>query len=199
MDLAIQPIEEVSVMKTSFNNDSISEILKSLKNANEQSMALRPGESENRQPVHTVYGGAHLFKSNTSVRIGELARKNFKTYATDAKIFKKALGMTCSDEIAETVFSRVTEKLEKEALEDFRIDFEDGFGTRPDAEEDETAVTAAHEVFKGMQEKTLCPFIGIRIKTFSEEMKKRGIRTLDIFISTLSNLSKGNLPDKFVF
>ena len=185
-------------MKTSFNNDSINDILSALKNANLQSMALRPGESEKRQPVHTVYGGAHLFKSNTSVRIGELARKNFNSYAANAKIFKKALAMTCSDKIADIVFARVTDKLEKEALEDFRIDFEDGFGTRPDAEEDETAVNAANEVFKGMKEKTLCPFIGIRIKTFSEEMKNRGIRTLDIFISTLSHLSGGKLPENFV-
>ena len=184
-------------MKTSFNKN-INDILKNLTTANSLSMALRPGESENRQPVHTVYGGAHLFKSSTAVRIGELARKNFKEYAPDAKIFKNSLGMTCSDEISEIVFTRVSEKLDKEALEDFRIDFEDGFGSRSDTEEDETAVQAANEVFKGMQEKTLCPFIGIRIKTFSEEMKNRGIRTLDIFLTTLSELSGGKLPDNFV-
>ena len=32
-----------------------------------------------------------------------------------------------------------------------------------------TAVTAAKEVAKGMQDKTLSPFIGIRIKPFTEE------------------------------
>ena len=126
------------MMKTSFNNN-IDIILNNLNEANTISMALRPGESEKRQPVHTVYGGAHLFKSNTSLRIGELARKNFEEYAPNAKIFKSALGMTCSDKTSELVFERVKQKLEKEALEDFRIDFEDGFGSRPDVEEDETA------------------------------------------------------------
>ena len=29
-------------------------------------------------------------------------------------------------------------------------------------------------------------------------MKQRGIRTLDIFVSTLSSLSNGKLPDNFV-
>ena len=176
-------------MKTTIDENSLNKVLTYLENANKLSMAIRPGESENRQPVHTVYGGAHLFKSTTATKIGELARKSFDQFGKDAWTFKNALGMNCSDEIAQLVFDRVKAKLESEALEDFRIDFEDGFGSRPDQEEDETAVQAAGEVYKGMEEGTLCPFIGIRIKTFSEEMKKRGIRTLDIFLSTLSSLS----------
>ena len=42
-------------------------------------------------------------------------------------------------ELAKNVYERVREKLKQEAVEDFRIDFEDGFGHRPDAEEDEAA------------------------------------------------------------
>jgi hypothetical protein len=136
-------------MNTTFNEANIGGILDNLKAANEVISEYRQGENGNRQPVHTVYGGAHLFKSDTGTRIGELAMKNFKQYAPEWSVLKKALGMTCSDEIAQVVYKRVEEKLFKEALEDFRIDFEDGFGNRSDEEEDETAARAAKEVAKG--------------------------------------------------
>ena len=42
-----------------------------------------------------------------------------------------------------------TEKLQREPVEDFRIDFEDGYGNRPDEEEDNHAALAATEVPKG--------------------------------------------------
>ena len=67
-------------------------------------------------------------------------------------------------------------------MEDFRIDFEDGFGNRSDEEEDATAVPAAAELAKGMKEKTISPFIGIRIKPFTEDLKPRGVRTLDMLL-----------------
>jgi hypothetical protein len=43
-------------------------------------------------------------------------------------------------------------KLQSEPIEDNRIDFEDGYGNRPDDEEDGHAVAAADEVAKGMRE-----------------------------------------------
>jgi citrate lyase beta subunit len=97
-----------------------------------------------------------------------------------------------------SVYSRMIKKLQTEAVEDFRIDFEDGFGNRPDDEEDATAVNAAKEVAKGMQDKTLSPFIGIRIKPFTEDFKYRGVRTLDIFLTTLLEQTGGLLPQNFV-
>ena len=100
--------------------------------------------------------------------------------------------------LAYTVYHRVVQKLEREAVEDFRIDFEDGFGNRPDEEEDAVAAQAALEVAKGMLLETLPPFIGIRIKPFTEDLKVRGIRTLDIFLTTLLEKTKGKLPDNFV-
>jgi citrate lyase beta subunit len=155
-----------------------------------------PGESGRRQPVHTVYGGAHLFKSDTAVRLGQLAVRSFETFAPDATTFARALSLP--DSLADTIFARVGEKIAREAVEDFRIDFEDGYGTRPDAEEDGHAVSAAQEVARGMAAGTLPPFIGIRIKTFSEELHERSIRTLDLFLTTLVKASGGKLPDNFV-
>ena len=142
-----------------------------------------PGDSFGRQPVHTVYGGAHLFKSDTAKKLGELSLRALSRYGADAATFARAVGM--DEALASTVYERVVEKLKREAVEDFRIDFEDGYGNRPDAEEDAHAVSAAHEVAKGLEEGTLPPFIGIRIKTFSNELAARSARTMDIFLTAL--------------
>ena len=155
-----------------------------------------PGESGRRQPVHTVYGGAHLFKSDTTVKLGQLAVRSFNTFAPDANVFSEALDLPL--EMRNTIYERVGEKLTREAVEDFRIDFEDGYGTRSDDEEDGHTIAAAQEVAKGMAAGTLSPFIGIRIKTFSEELHARAIRTLDIFLTTLIEKTGGKLPDNFV-
>jgi len=96
------------------------------------------------------------------------------------------------------VYYKVINKLKTEAIEDFRIDFEDGYGNRSDEEEDQAAIDAAMEVARGMKEQTLPPFIGIRIKPFTEEMKERGLRTLDLFLGRLSKETNGKLPENFV-
>src|SRR3989442_728794 len=100
--------------------------------------------------------------------------------------------------LAHTIDNRVNEKLRREPVEDFRIDFEDGYGNRPDEEEDGHAASAAIEVAMGIENETLPPFIGIRIKPFSEELRQRSMRTLDIFVSTLVEKSGGKLPENFV-
>jgi citrate lyase beta subunit len=150
-----------------------------------------PGDSPARQPVHTVYGGAQLFKSDTPKKLGVLALRALEQYAPDAATFAGAIGVEQSQ--AEMIYARVLEKLRREPVEDFRIDFEDGYGNRPDDEEDGHAAGAAREVAAGMKNGTLSPFIGIRIKPFTQELMRRSIRTLDIFLSTL-----GALPPWFV-
>src|SRR3989442_15586632 len=82
-----------------------------------------PGEQGTRQPVHTVYGGAHLFESDTTRKLGDLAVKALDQYAPEPRIFAGAIGL--AEALAETVHGRVRKKLEREAVEDFRIDFED--------------------------------------------------------------------------
>ncbi|MEP6705179.1 MAG: phosphoenolpyruvate kinase, partial [Acidobacteriota bacterium] len=182
-------------MTTSLSPETIQHITQQLRPSLASFAKRFPGETGRRQPVHTVYGGAHLFKADTAVRLGQLGLRSFEGFAPDAATFGAALDIP--DGIRETIYERVREKLSREAVEDFRIDFEDGYGTRPDAEEDGHAVSAAEEVAKGIPEGTLPPFIGIRIKTFSEELHSRSIRTLDLFLSTLVR-SAGRLPDNFV-
>jgi citrate lyase beta subunit len=183
-------------MTTTLSSESFEKITADLGSAMAGFTKRYPGESGRRQPVHTVYGGAHLFRSDTAVRLGQLAVRSFEAFAPDAATFAAALVLPAG--LADTIFGRVREKLAREAVEDFRIDFEDGYGTRPDAEEDGHAVAAAQEVARGMAAGTLSPFIGIRIKTFSEELLRRSIRTLDLFLTTLLTETNGKLPNNFV-
>lgn len=156
-----------------------------------------PGESGTRQPVHTVYGGAHLFKSDTASRLGELGLKVLHQYAPDPASFATAIGL--DPEHAATIHQRVVEKLRREPVEDFRIDFEDGYGNRSDDEEDGHAAQAGEEVAKGLHAGTLPPFIGIRIKTLSStELAARALRTLDVFLTALLRATDKRLPANFV-
>jgi len=183
-------------MRTSLDNDALAAQADRLRQANLRFAERFPGESGRRQPVHTVYGGAQLFRADSTPKLGGVALRALEEYAPDADVFAEVLGIPAV--LAETVYGRVLEKLRREPVEDFRIDFEDGYGNRPDAEEDGHAESVAREVAKGMQAGTLPPFLGIRIKTLNEELRARSVRTLDIFLSTLAAETGGALPDNFV-
>ncbi|HEU4710305.1 MAG TPA: hypothetical protein VFS76_02010 [Pyrinomonadaceae bacterium] len=177
----------------------MNEIIEPLRQANEEFAKHYPGETGRRQPVHTVYGGAHLFKSDTAHRLGSLARRSLEQFAPDAATFAEAIGLTAqAGSLGRTIYGRVNEKLQREPVEDFRIDFEDGYGNRPDAEEDGHAAAAAAEVAEGRKNGTLPPYIGIRIKPFNEELRARSFRTLEIFVTRVVEQNGGQLPDNFV-
>jgi hypothetical protein len=155
------------------------------------------GAALRQQPVHTVYGGAHLFRADTARRLGELALRSLGEYAPDANTFASAIGIEDAA-LAEQVYARVVEKLEREPVEDFRLDFEDGYGYRADEEEDATAVGSAREVARGLSDGTLPPFVGIRVKPLSPQAEPRALRTLDRFLTTLIAETGGLLPADFV-
>ncbi|MDX1467882.1 MAG: phosphoenolpyruvate kinase [Acidimicrobiia bacterium] len=166
-----------------------------LHGAAERVASAYPGEGPERQPVHTVYGGAQLFKSSTPRKLGELALRSVSEWLKDEQMLAEVTGM--SSDLASVVYPKILEKLEREPVEDFRIDFEDGYGHRPDDEEDGHARSTAAEVAGGMEEGTLSPFIGIRVKSLSGELHRRALRTLDLFVTSLVEES-GSLPDGFV-
>ncbi|HWK89170.1 MAG TPA: hypothetical protein VNP72_04220, partial [Longimicrobium sp.] len=144
-------------MQQSLSENDVAAAAARLRNANAAFMRRYPGENARRQPVHTVYGGAQLFRSDSTVKLGEVARRALAEYAPDAGTLAEAVGIDAA--LAERVYARVVEKLAREAVEDFRIDFEDGYGNRPDAEEDGHAASTAQEVAKGIKAGTLPPFI----------------------------------------
>ena len=214
-------------MNFSISDSDKQNLLGELQTANLEFQKKYPGDKPDRQAVHTVYGGANLFKSDTTVKMGEVALKNLLTYAPNFVALAKVLSlqghehlphlekdiealtiklqnMSAAEQKAEpgwlafSVYNKIVAKLQTEAVEDFRIDFEDGFGNRPNDEEDATAVNAALELAAGMENKTISPFIGIRIKPFTEDLKQRGVRTLDIFLTTLLEKTGGKMPANFV-
>jgi citrate lyase beta subunit len=155
------------------------------------------GRAGRRQPVHTFYGGAHLFRADTARRLGELAIAALETWAPAPEDLARALGWE-DQALAARIHARVRAKLSREPVEDFRIDFEDGYGQRSDAEEDGHAASAAREVAAGLEAGTLPPFVGIRLKSLSPELGRRALATLDRFVSTLVAATGGRLPPGFV-
>ncbi|MBI3005919.1 MAG: phosphoenolpyruvate kinase [Ignavibacteriales bacterium] len=185
-------------MSTSLLSDLLERIEGQLREANTQFAKMYPGDSPARQPVHTVYGGAQIFKADTAQKLGTVALKSIDENAASPAAFAKALGLKGNAQFLSTIYRRIIDKLKKEPVEDFRIDFEDGYGNRPDSEEDRHAEFTAQEVGRGMAEGILPPFIGFRIKPLTEELKSRGIRTLDIFVTSLVKKTEGKLPGGFV-
>jgi len=184
------------MVRTSLSDKKLQKAVARARHAQARVSARYPGDSGARQPVHTVYGGAHLFHSDTSKKFGDLALRALDTFAPDPATFAEAIGIT--GELAPTVYERVRAKLQREAVEDFRIDFEDGYGNRLDDEEDGHAVAAAKQVAAGMVAATLPPFLGIRIKPLTGELAARSLRTLDVFLTELLANTNGSLPPNFV-
>jgi citrate lyase beta subunit len=182
--------------ETTIPENALSVFVDSLDKGNVRVAERYPGDSPHRQPVHTVYGGAHLFKADAAPKLGALALKALEEHAPDPATLAAAIGLDPA--VADRIYRRVVDKLTREAVEDFRIDFEDGFGNRPDHEEDGYAQMAANEVAAAMRDQTVPPSIGIRIKPLSEELKRRSLRTFDLFLTRLLERTEGKLPPNFV-
>ncbi|MGH8969389.1 MAG: DUF6986 family protein [Actinomycetes bacterium] len=138
--------------------------------------ATRP--SPGRQPVHTVYVPADAFEADTTRQWGAVALAMLEEHAPDPD----ALGMDAD------VYRRVVAKLAGEPVEDLRVDFEDGYGARPDEEEDDHAVRAGallREPADGGR--------GLRVKSFEPATRARALRTLELVLD-----SCGRVPDGLV-
>lgn len=185
-------------------------------------------EPAGRSPVHVLYGGAHLFGADTAQKVGRLALASLDAFAGNFVEFAAAIGLPGAASIlhskkdatslerffdsapenlktedypawfAGTIYRRTRSKLESEPVEDLRIDFEDGYGSRPNDEEDRDATRAAGELAAAMSKGTITPFSGIRIKAYGKETRERARRTLNIFVTALIEASGGTLPENFV-
>ena len=179
-------------MRTSLPRTTLDAIFAPLDRASTEFARRYPGASGKRHPVHVVYGGAHLFRAGVARKLGDLALRSLREHAPDPETFGAAFGLE-DLALAAQVRERVVEKLEREPVEDLRIDFEDGYGVRPGAEEDEHALAAARELGAGLDAGTLPPFTGIRIKPLAPETRARAVRTLDLFLTALA----GRVPPEF--
>ncbi|MPZ52172.1 MAG: phosphoenolpyruvate kinase [Acidimicrobiia bacterium] len=153
-----------------------------------------PGDGPDRQPVHTMYGGGHLFRPDTASKLGGIAQRHVEQWIPDGASLAHALDI--DEEMADELLERIGHKLTVEPVEDYRLDFEDGYGNRLDEEEDTDAAAAANAVAQGKADGTLPPFVGIRVKSLGGDTHRRSLRTLQIFLDSLTE--NGPPPDNFV-
>lgn len=151
-------------------------------------------------PVHTVYGGAQLFHRNTLKKIGEKGIALIKNYFSEppyCTVLSGESDVPLNSEIRQQVIDQTINKLTVNPVEDYRIDFEDGYGLRDSAKEDEDAERCAIELSELFQKSDNSSAFqtGIRIKSFSLPTLQRSIRTFDIFLSTFfQNCDIQNVP-----
>jgi citrate lyase beta subunit len=154
-----------------------------------------PGDSWGRQPVHTAYVPAHRFAANTVRLWGAEALAAQAEFAAGPAEFAEAFNL--SPELAEQVIPLVQAKLADEPIEDLRIDFEDGYGTRSDDTEDAHARAAARALATVLRADAAPPFTGIRCKSLQPKTRRRAIATIDAFLGALFE-GHGETPPCFV-
>lgn len=152
-----------------------------------------PGDDGARQPVHTVYVPADRYAPALPREWGAAALEAVAGHGGMAAVVRE---LDVPEEFAADVASRVSAKLEAEPIEDLRLDFEDGYGDRGDDAEDADVVRAAARIAAAVEEGTAPACIGIRFKCFEAPTRGRGIRSLDLFLTSL--LDAGDLPDGLV-
>ncbi|WP_415952975.1 DUF6986 family protein [Streptomyces sp. KLOTTS4A1] len=153
-----------------------------------------PGDPGTRQPVHTVYVPGEVFQADTIRSWGDQALASLDEHAPDAGTFAELLGL--GDELAEPVYERVRAKLQREPVEDLRVDFEDGYKGKSPENEDLDAARAAKLIAEAYRNGTAAPYMGIRMKCMEAPVRDRGIRTLDVFLTGL--MEAGGLPEGLV-
>ncbi len=184
--------------------------------------------AQSRSPVQVLYGGADRYSASTPEKMGKIALASLKTYAPNFVEFARAVRLPGTESfpdfpaaaeklieqvvkdperakqenqaawLAWTVYEKVADKLAAEPVEDLRIDFEDGYGFRPDDEEDNDAKRSALQMAQAFLEGSLTAFSGIRIKPLSGKTYARAVRTYNLFTKTFLNETNGRLPENFV-
>lgn len=166
--------------RSAFQAEDYTRIAESLRSTDELLAAGYPGDDGSRQPVHTVYVPADTFTPDLGAEWGRLALA-----AAAAQGGLEQLAERLGLDNPATLAALVAAKLSAEPIEDLRLDFEDGYGARPDAEEDAHAIAAGRNIAQAAAAGTTPPFIGIRFKSLEAATRDRGLRTLDLFLSSL--------------
>jgi citrate lyase beta subunit len=137
-----------------------------------------PGPGSDRQPVHTVYVPAHQVVADLAPRWGKDALEVLDRHGERLDL---------DPDLAQ----RVRAKLAEEPIEDLRVDFEDGYGVRDDDTEDAAVHAAVGALAQAAEQGTAPPFVGIRFKSFEAPTRRRGVRTLGLFVAGLVESGRG--------
>ncbi|MGH8868553.1 MAG: DUF6986 family protein [Actinomycetes bacterium] len=166
----------------------------------------RATETAGRQPVHTVYVPAYRASAGVVPEWGALARQVLEEHAPEPDTLLDLLDLDAMrppvargprpTDLGAQVHARVLAKLDREPVEDLRVDFEDGYGTRPDDEEDAAAGEAAAALARARDDQVLGPACGVRVKSLEQTARPRALRTLDLVLGGLAD--RGGLPAGFV-
>jgi len=153
-----------------------------------------PGDRGVRQPVHTVYVPADRYGDQTVAEWSAEAKQALAQHGRPVPELAEALDLPPG--LAVDLYDRVWRKLDREPIEDLRIDFEDGYGVRPDEDEDQVARAAAAALARSVVAGTAPPFHGVRIKCLEAPTRRRAVRTLDLVVGEL--VDRGALTPGFV-
>lgn len=147
------------------------------------------GDFGGRQTIHTCYIPADKLTKDSLSEWSKIALDTLKDHAPNGAKLASATGLSAS--IVEPIYEKVISKINREPIEDLRIDFEDGYGRRGDAEE-ESHIKSALDALPSLT----APFIGIRIKSMEAVTRARSLKTLDQFVSEL--IAQGSYPKNFI-
>lgn len=204
-----------------------SELIARLRNADGKVRSHYPGEPSPAQPVHTVYVNADDFSASTPATLHAQARAALSWYGASPGGFAHAIGLPGFEAapepahesadadalqrdpdgvqgrapqvwLAHQVHARVRRKLAGPAVADIRVDFEDGYGARPDLEEDADAIRCAKAIAVLSERGELPPRIGLRIEPLDTPNVDRAVRTLELFVDTLVEHTGGMLASELV-
>src|SRR5215218_6071594 len=138
--------------------------------------AAYPGEPAGRQPVHTVYVPADRVRPGLAAAWGAAALD-----AVDGADLPAVTGLDPA------VLPRVLAKLRREPVEDLRVDAEDGYRG---GDEDADVVAAAEALAADLAGGVAPPFVGIRAKSLEPGTRRRGVRSLDLFLGALAGTDR---------
>jgi citrate lyase beta subunit len=139
-------------------------------------LAAYPGERPDRQPVHTCYVPADAVVPGLAGEWGATALTALDEHGLPDLGLDPAL--------VEDVLPRVRAKLATEPVEDLRVDAEDGYRGGPDAEDDDV-LRAAAVVAADRRRGVAPPSVGVRAKSLEGPTRRRGVRSLDLFLGEL--------------
>ncbi|WP_035742369.1 DUF6986 family protein [Parafrankia elaeagni] len=145
-----------------------------------------PGDPGTRQPVHTCYLPADQLTPDVVPAWGRAAREALARHAPDPGLLAEVTLGAAAAPSAEDIHTHVVRTLAIEPVQDLRVDFEDGYGIRPDAVEDAHAIAAARALRAAASAGTLPAVYGLRPKSLDAAVRRRGLRTLDLFLTALA-------------
>jgi citrate lyase beta subunit len=165
-----------------------------LAEADAELAARYPGDPGTRQPVSTAYVPADRFTASTHRAWGDAALRLLDEHAPTAADLAAATAVP--SELVAQVHDRVRGTLARGPVEDLRVDFEDGYGLRGDAEEDAAAAAAGTAIAAAARAEDGPSWIGLRCKSLEAATRRRGLRTLELVLAGV--LDAGGLPEGFV-